>query len=486
METVSIIARSAEQSRLETIYRSGKSELLAMYGRRRVGKTFIIRQLFKPKGVYFEFTGIHKAGVKVQLSNFAMTLSEAFYHGSYMPDCPDWLSAVMELRKAIANVPGNKRVIIFFDELPWFATPRSGALEAIEHLWNRYLSDDNRVMMVLCGSAAAWMIRKVVRNKGGLHGRLTAQMRLQPFSLGDAEAYLRAQNIRLDRKQLIELYFAFGGIPKYLSYVRRGQSVAQSINEICFSDAGAMHGEFDGIFRALFNHAERHIQIVKTLAKHPYGLKQKDLLQKVKIPSGGTASGILLELVESGFVLQMPHFNKGVNDCIILLSDEYSLFYLTWMQGQERFHSGLSAKENYWQSVMMSQAWQSWCGVAFERVCLKHIQKIKEALGISGVITQQSVCRIVKNQEHSGAQIDLIIDRADGCINLCEIRFYNKQYCMTQKEAEKINQRREIFREVTQSKKAIFNTLITTYGAAENNAYLQAIDNQLMIDALFD
>lgn len=480
-----MIARIAESTRLEKIYDSHKAELIAVYGRRRVGKTFIIRHLFKHRKYYFEFSGIHKANMKTQLHNFATTISETFYDGSYLPECPDWLAAVTALRKALEQWPDKERIVLFFDELPWLVTPRSGALEAIEHLWNRYLSDDPRIMMILCGSAAAWMIRKVIRNRGGLHGRLSEQIRLLPFNLKETEHYLQAQQIHFDRKQIIELYFAFGGIAKYLSYIQRGKSVAQTINDLCFGATGAMHAEFNSIFQALFQHAERHIQIVKTLAKYPLGLSQKTLLEKSKIPTGGTASNVLMELTESGFIIQIQNFGQSIKNIIYQLSDEYSLFYQTWMQKQQQFYSGLPTEENYWQSVMSTQAWQSWCGIAFERLCLKHILQIKAALGIAAVKTIQSVWRFQKDSANQGTQIDLIIDRADNCINLCEIKFYHQPYQMTQKEAELISQRREIFRETTKTKKSVFNTLITTYGAIENDAYLRVIDNQITMNELF-
>ncbi len=327
-----IIARQLELAQLEKIYQSNRSELLAVYGRRRVGKTYLIRQAFKERGYYFEFTGIHNASLQIQLNNFAITLADTFYNGEYSLEINDWLTAITELRKAIDKLDTEERIVIFFDELPWIATPKSGALSAIEHLWNRYFSQDPRIFMVLCGSAAAWMIQKIIHNRGGLHGRLTHQMQLQPFNLQEVEKYLTAHHIILDRKQLLELYFAFGGIPKYLSYVERGKSIAQNINDICFTKTGGLTNEFNTIYQALFKKAENHLRIVTTLAKYPSGLSQATLLNKANITSGGTASNILQELVESGFILEIPSFKKQYQEKTYKLIDEYSLFYLNCMQ----------------------------------------------------------------------------------------------------------------------------------------------------------
>ncbi len=478
-----IIARQVELDRLEKIYQSHQAELLAVYGRRRVGKTYLIRQAYKERGHYFEFTGIHNASLRTQLNNFAITLSDTFYDGDHILELNDWLTAITELRKAISRLPTHDRIVIFLDELPWIATPKSGALVAIEHLWNRYFSQDPRILMILCGSAAAWMIQKVIHNRGGLHGRLTHQMQLKPFNLHAVDQYLRAQHIQIDHKQLLEVYFAFGGIPKYLSYIERGKSVAQNINDICFTQTGGLTNEFNTIYQALFKDAEKHLRIVTTLAKHPAGLSQPILLDKANISSGGTASKILQELVESGFILEIPSFTKQHKDKTYKLIDEYSLFYLRWMQGV--MSSGFPLDKNYWQKMSSTPAWRSWAGTAFENTCLKHIQQIKSALGIAGVMTYEGAWRATSNADAPGAQIDLIIDRADNCINLIECKFYNKLYALTQKEVEDLKRKRISFIQSTGTKKTVFITLITAYGALENDCYHQIIDSQISIEALF-
>lgn len=478
-----LVARQFECDQLEKIYHSNKPELLAIYGRRRVGKTHLIRFVFKQRCHYFEFTGIHNASLKMQLNNFAITVSDTFYDGDHLLELNDWLTALTALRRAVDNLETQERIVIFFDELPWLDTPKSGALSAIEHLWNRYFSQDRRILMILCGSAAAWMIQKIIHNRGGLHGRLTQQIKLKPFNLNETEMYLAAKHIQIDRKQLLELYFALGGIPKYLSYVERGKSVAQNVNDICFVKTGGLTNEFKTIYQALFKDAEKHVAVVTALARHPSGLTQKSLLAKTNIPSGGTASKILQELVESGFILAIPRFGKKRNDKIYKLIDEFSLFYLSWME--DAMSSGFIVDQNYWQKMSVSQAWKSWAGVAFENTCLKHIQQIKKALGISGVLTRQGAWQLNSNPPGGGAQIDLIIDRADNCINLIECKFYNKPYALTQKDVQNLRIKRDAFVEATNVRKTIFITLISPYGVLENDYYHQIVDTQIDLDSLF-
>lgn len=308
-------------------------------------------------------------------------------------------------------------------------------------------------------------------------------MQLMPFNLHECELYLNAQNITIDRKQLLELYFAFGGIPKYLSYIERGKSIAQNINDICFVKTGALKAEFNTIYHALFKNAEKHLSIVHVLAKYPQGLAQKRLLEKAKIPSGGSASKVLQELTESGFIVEIPSFHKKVSDRIYKLVDEYSLFYLTWMK--EPLASGLAQDPNYWQKLTSTNTWKSWTGIAFENTCLKHIQHIKAALGIAGVMTTQGAWKTTHSPSGNGAQIDLIIDRADNCINLCEIKFYNQPYSLTQQDVTSLQRKRAAFIQETGCDKTIFITMITALGVNENDHYHQVIDNQITMKDLF-
>lgn len=481
---MNIIAREKEQRLLDDIYQSGRPEFLAIYGRRRVGKTYLIQQHFQSNDIYFELTGVFRGTLSQQLQNFAAAFSDAFLSGAPISSPKNWLEAFNGLRKKVASLKTQGRIILFFDELPWLSSQKSGFLSALEHFWNRYMAKDERVVVIVCGSAASWMLKNVINNRGGLHGRLTRKMKLLPYDLAQTEEFLHTQNIHLDRKQTIELYMALGGIPKYLSLLERGKSAAQLINDICFQPNGFLLTEFNTIFYSLFKQAERHIAIVRALAAKPSGLDQFELLKAVGLKSGGTSSRILQELLEAGFVIKLPCVDKSKKKNRYKLIDEYSLFYLKWIE--PAFANSISkVDKNHWMKMQVTSSWKSWSGFAFENVCLKHIDQIKAALGLAAVSTQQSCWWSTSNGKEEGAQIDLIIDRADGCINLCEIKFYRDEYVLDKFAFESIERKKQVFISKTHTKKAIFLSLISVYGAKQNDYFNMAISSQVAVDDLF-
>ena len=351
-----IIGRDEELEMLREIYESTEPQFLAVYGRRRIGKTYLISEYFKDKGVYFEITGMKDGTKAEQLFQFAYEFSRQFNEGKRISPPKDWAQALNLLHEAIEKVEKGKKIILFFDEVPWLASPRSKFLNALEHFWNRYISRNKNVILIICGSSASWIIRNIINNKGGLHGRVTRKMRLLPFSLSETEKYLKSRHIELDRKQIIDIYMAMGGVPKYLSYIARGKSAAQIINEVCFSLNGGLYNEFDNLYKSLFENYEHHIAIVKALSKAIDGLTKEELLDKVKLTSGGSSSRIIEELVDAGFIIYVPSFNKKKIGGIYRLIDEYSLFYLTWIAENSRI--GLeSVDSEFWMKKYGTSKW---------------------------------------------------------------------------------------------------------------------------------
>jgi hypothetical protein len=341
--------------------------------------------------------------------------------------------------------------------------------------------------MIICGSSASWIIKNIINNKGGLHGRVTRKMRLLPFTLVETEKYLRSRHIEFDRKQVIDLYLAMGGVPKYLSYVTRGKSAAQIINDECFSIHGRLYDEFNNLYRSLFENSENHVAIVKALSKAIEGLTKDELLDKAKLASGGSSSKVIDELVDAGFLIYVSSFNKKKAGGIYRLVDEYSLFYLTWIAENSKI--GLeSVDAEFWTKKYGTPKWNAWSGCAFESLCLKHIQNIKKALGISGISTIESGWRYVapKGTSSQGAQIDLVIDRADRCINLCEMKYSDSEFVVDKSYAEKLQNKKRVFREQTETTKTLFTTLVTTYGVKKNAQCLSVVDGQLTMDDLFE
>jgi AAA+ ATPase superfamily predicted ATPase len=464
---MTIVGRKKELIILDRLLQSHKSEFLAVYGRRRVGKTFLIHQFFKNKGTYFEITGSHGATKKEQLKNFSRALRNRF-GDSY--DFQEWGDALDALYQKIQQTDPSKKFIFFIDELPWLASPKSGFLPALDHLWNLYLSRMPNVLLVVCGSAAHWMIKKIIQNKGGLHNRLSEQIKLEPFTLEEAEMFIKAQNIDFDRKQLAELYMAFGGVAKYLSDLPQGKSASQIINEHCFQQQGRLFSEFNKLYESLFDDSHKHISVIQALAKKPRGgLKHSALLKAASMLPGGASTTVLEELEEAGFIMSQTAFGKRSKERIYRLVDEYSMFYLRWIA---------PIKENilrhfdpdYWNKQYATSTWNEWAGHAFENICLKHSFNIKKKLGISGITTMESHWQYLPSEkEDKGAEIDLVIDRADSCINLCEMKFSKDLFTIDKDYAQNLEKKRDVFREQTKTKKTLFTTLITTFGLKQNN-----------------
>jgi uncharacterized protein len=473
-----LIGRIKEKALLQEALASPQAELIAVYGRRRVGKTHLIRSVFEKNGL-IELTGLNNVSMNEQLDNFSLTISKTFKIPMYSTP-QNWLRAFHLLMDVLENhLSDDAKKVVFLDELPWFDTPKSGFLAAFDHFWNTWATKQN-IVVVICGSAAAWMIQNVVRNRGGLHNRITRRIRLLPFDLHETELFLKNQYVQLDRYQLLQLYMTTGGIPHYLKEVKPGQSVAQTIDRLCFTHEGLLNSEFKNLYVSLFGSSENHELIVKALANKPNGMTRNELLTACKMKSGGGINKLLDELLESGFISEQSPFNRTAKDSFYKLSDEYSLFYLKFVENSKAIGEGS------WMDYLQSSAWKSWSGLAFENICLKHIPQIKKALGIFGVYTEQSAWRSVGKAGEKGTQIDLLIDRRDNCINLCEMKFSLTEFVIDKKYGEELSLKRRIFLEKTGVQKTVFITLLTTFGVRNNEHYLNHVQNQLKMEVLFE
>jgi AAA+ ATPase superfamily predicted ATPase len=472
-----LIGREPEIRLLDALYNSSTAEFLAVYGRRRVGKTFLINQYFREKGIYFEMTGSKNASMKEQLKNFSQEF-KALFPSQEIFTPKTWGDAFFQLKKAIDNIVTQQKIIIFIDELPWLASPRSGFLPALEYIWNRHFSRKNNLLLIVCGSAASWMLNKIVNNNEGLYGRLSASLPLYPYNLKTTAEYLASKHIQLTERQITELYMCLGGVPKYLSFIQSGMSCAQTINELFFTPHGQLFLEFPKLFSSLFDDSKKHFAIVKALSKNRYGKYQQDLLRAAELPQSGKTSTILEELEASGFIASIPLFGKEIQHRKWQLIDEYCYFYLNWVEGRRAAILN-GSDQHYWESVFNSSAWKAWAGFAFETLALKHVTQIKQRLGISGINTTES------HWANQDAQIDLIIDRADNCINLVEIKFTHDIFILTREQADKLRNKKEAFRSATKTKKALFTTLLTPYGTKKNEFYRDVIQNELVLEDLF-
>jgi len=455
---------------------STEAELIAVYGRRRVGKTYLIRELLGD-AIWFEMTATYGAPVRDQLANFATAL--AVTRGSALEPPSSWRVAFEQLKAALPRRAARKRVI-FFDELPWLSSRRSGFLPAFEHFWNSWAVKRRDLVVVVCGSAASWMIQQLVSARGGLHNRVTRRIRLEPFTLLETEQYFASRSMSLGRYQILELYAALGGVPYYLKQIERGDSAGVAIDRTCFAHDGALRDEFAKLYTSLFDHSDRHVQIVRALGKRPRGLTRNELIATGGLTSGGGASRVLDELEESGFILRTPELGRPTKDAVVRLIDEYSLFHLKWIEG----HRGRA--DNVWINKRGSAAWRAWSGYAFEGICIKHIAAMKRALGIEAVETTESAWHHrPADRDDRGAQVDLVIDRRDASTNLCEMKFSDGEFTIDKAYAGELRHKRATFQRVTRSRKTVLVTMVTTHGLRNNQYARELIDRSLTLDALF-
>ncbi|MEM8526144.1 MAG: ATP-binding protein [Bacteroidota bacterium] len=472
-----IIGRTQQTQELEEAIHSNKPEMIALVGRRRVGKTYLVREVYKGK-IDFELTGLQYSNKKEQLQNFVFTL------GKYFPDYElprfpsSWLEAFHFLGEALEAVPKKEKLIVFLDELPWLGTKKSGFITGLGYFWNSWASKQN-IVVVICGSAASWMIEKIINDRGGLHNRVTRLLYLYPFTLAETEAYCKSRNIKLNRFQILQLYMTMGGVPMYLDLLKKGQSAIQNIQNICFDSTGYLRNEFERLYASLFENHQNHIQIIRALSSKWRGLTRKEIIQLTKFKNGGMLSKLLEELDASGFITVYGGYDKKVKESLYRLTDAYSLFYLTYIEPL-----GKSSFTDFTQLSDLPK-WKVWSGYAFESVCLNHIQQIRKGLSIAGIAS--SVASFIARPKDglAGTQIDLLIDRNDQTINICEIKFSISNYEVTKKDVENIAIKKRVFQYHTKTKKHLFTTLITTQGVVQNSNRINYIDQVITLDELF-
>lgn len=473
----SFIGRKKELEILQTALRSEEPEMVAVIGRRRVGKTFLVRTAFEGH-LDFEITGTQNASTSEQLKNFAIRIRDFFGQDALSVTPDNWMDAFEILMRQLERKQKTGKMVVFFDELPWLAKPKSGFLNALGFFWNSFATRRN-IVVAICGSAAAWMIQKVVYHKGGLHNRITKRIDLQPFNLCETEAFLNARNVRFDRYQLLLLYMAMGGIPHYLKEIEAGKSAAQNIDILCFSRTGLLRDEFSKLYPALFEHADNHIAIIRALAQKWKGMSRVEIVTATKLPDGGGLSEVLEELVGSGFVSAYYPFGKKKKDMLYRLTDEYSLFYLKFIE------TNRTPGKSVWMSLSQTQAFKSWSGYAFESICIKHLPQIEKALSIAGVFSEASGFIHRGNADFPGLQIDLVLDRKDHVINLFEMKFYREPWLLSKSDAAELRERISLFIQLSKTAKQVFLTTVTPFGLRKNEHSIGLVDSEVTMDDLF-
>ena len=480
-----LIGRKDEIQRLNGCMRETSAQLIILYGRRRIGKTYLINEFFDGR-FDFKITGSYKEKKDVQLYNFAEELSN--HTGEPIPTPKDWPSAFQLLRRYLSSLPQpsvpsgddgssdenryrDNKCVLFFDELPWLNTQNSGFLKAFEHFWNDYACAKHNLVCIICGSATSWMTKNIAENKGGLFDRQTCSIFLKPFTLAQTEEYLQMRGIDWSRYDIAECYMIMGGIPYYLSLLNPSRSLSDNIDNLFFRKRSELWNEFQQLYRTLFTSSDQYIKIVEALSSKRIGLTRNEILEKTGLPDNGALSQKLQDLVSSDFVRVSAQFGKK-NEVYYQLRDYYTWFYFRFIQGRH----GLD--EHFWSHSLGASSRYVWAGLTYEQVCKDHIAQIKQKIGISAVLTEESSWI----SKEPGAQIDLLIDRRDHVINLCEIKFTENEYTIDKDSDLSLRTKREALRKHT--RKTIQLVLISTYGMKQNK-YSSLISKEVILDDLF-
>ncbi len=484
-----LVGRIEEINTLQQLLDSNKPEFLALYGRRRVGKTFLIRQFFTQKNVvFFNVTGTKEGSKLKQLIHFIQQVGKVFYGGVSLAVPKNWDEAFNILTEAIKQQTKSKKIILFFDELPWMATKKSMLLQELDYYWNQHWSNDRRIKLIACGSNASWIIRKIINNKGGLHNRITRKIHLEPFTLSDTKHYLATQGVKLKNQQILLIYMVTGGVPYYLSHIEKGLSAIQIIEKLAFREKSILLEEFDNLFSSLFDQAEVYIQLIKAIASRRYGIGQRELLKSIG-PSAMGSVGIkaLKDLEETGFIMSFMPYHHERQGIYYRLADEYTYFYLQWIAPIRKALQRKSLDKGNWQAMQRTPEWHTWLGYAFEAVCYKHISAIRKALSISPSAIAHSWRYVPrKGSKTRGAQIDLLFDRKDDVITLCEIKYNDEPFILTKEYVDTLQRKMDVFKEQTRTKKQLFLAFISVNGIKNNYYAEDMISGVVTLDNFFN
>ena len=463
-----MIGRERERKLLMDAFASKESEFVAVYGRRRVGKTYLVRETFG-NDFAFQHTGVKNGFGAVQLSRFRKALVD-----QGLPGCPElrnWFDAFDRLKDAI-KARGAGRKVVFIDEIPWMGRSDPLFISALENFWNGWASARKDILLVVCGSATSWVLEKLVHNRDGLHNRVTCRIRLDPFTLAECEQYARSRGLDFTRDQIAECYMVLGGVPMYWRFLERGKSVAQNIDDLFFAGAEKLENEFDELYASLFEHPEPYLAIVAALARKKCGMRRDEISKASGVENSGSLTRYLKVLEQCGFVRKFTEIGKKTKGAVHQLVDNFTLFHYRFIEANK------ANDPHFWSAMLDSRVHSTWAGLAFERLCLQHVDGIKRALGIGGVLAN------VHSWRNEHAQIDLLIDRRDGIVNLCEMKYWSGPYTMTAKDAGDLASKKAAFKEGSKTRKAVHLTMVTSFGV-RRNAYADCVQSFVTLDDLF-
>ena len=469
-----LVGRNEELRLLKHAVLADESKFVAIYGRRRVGKTFLVREAFQYNFAFYH-TGVANESKTIQLAEFKKSLAK--YGLSKRGVLKTWYDAFDQLATLLEQ-SAEKKKVIFIDEMPWMDSPRSNFLAALEYFWNSWASARKDILLIICGSATSWIINKVIKNHGGLHNRVSVRIHLKPFTLHECELYAQSLRLQFNRRQILEGYMIMGGIPFYWSQLDNSKSLILNIDQLFFSEDGMLRHEFDDLYDSLFKQPKPYLEIIKALATKKVGMNRTEILKSTKLLDNGKFTEYLEGLEYCGFIRKYCCIGMKTKNALFQLMDNYTLFYYRFIK------DSVGNDPHFWSKIAGTPEYNTWCGLAFERVCLQHTEQIKAKLGIQGVITNVYSWSVAGTKEFPGAQIDLLLDRNDDVINLCEIKYSKAPFNITSAIDNNLQNKRERFVQETATNKAVHLTMITTLGLVENS-YANDIQSVVTMDDLF-
>ena len=473
-----IVGRRDEIARLDRCVDETKAQLVVVYGRRRVGKTYLIEEYYN-HNFAFKLTGAYRQPKKFQLESFSDELMRRA--GADQPAPRNWREAFRLLRIYLESLPTGEKKVVFFDEMPWLDTPKSDFLPVFEWFWNDWASTCDNLIFIVCGSATSWMAAHIADNKGGLFNRQTCRIYLEPFTLRETELFLRARGFAWSRYEIAECYMVMGGVPYYLSLLDGTCSYTQNIDRLFFRKRGELWDEFDHLLQTLFSGSEGYVRIIEALSTKTGGLTREEIIRRTGLPANGALTRMLHDLELSGFMRVSTFYGKRKKDALYQLSDYYTAFYFRYIEDNR------GKDEHFWSNAIDNPARRAWAGLTFEQLCKDHIPQIKRKLGISGVLSEESIWYTSGNEDlgTAGAQIDLLIERRDRVINICEMKFSINEFAIDKSYDMSLRNKLESFRRATNCRQSLQTTMITTYGV-KRGKYSGVIQSQVTLDDLFE
>jgi AAA+ ATPase superfamily predicted ATPase len=404
------IGRKVEIAQLTALIDLPRPSIAVIYGRRRVGKSELIRHVTQGKNV-LSFEGLEGQPKHKQIKNFLFQLSAQ--SNIREKNISDWPDALILLR----TLTQDGQWIIILDEFQWMANYQNELVSVIKMIWEKYLSQNPDLTLILCGSIASFMKSKVLKSSA-LYGRTDYELNLHELNLSEISEFFPGKG----SDEVIDTAMLVGGIPKYLELISEYPSLYDALEPLAFSQDGFFKTEYDRLFASHFGKKPIFMKIIQTLATNPYGLTTGKLAKEMQVASGGTLCHQLDDLESAGFLHSIIPFDKPEGSKLrkYILMDAYVRFYHSIIRGSMK---ETTPPNTQFHAIMSSPRYAAWAGMAFEFLCMRHHKEISRILGFHGIPYTAGPFFQRKTLDTPGVQIDLLFERSDKILVLCEMKY---------------------------------------------------------------